>query len=671
MDKSISYLSRNFSDFQNELKSLTQKYYPDMMNDFQDASVGSWFIDLFAAVGDDLSFYIDRAFQETNLDSAQSTSSIYNLARNNGIKIPGKKCATCECEFSCEVPVNGSYSDDSSIQLPNYDYAPIIKRGTIVSNGTVKFEVMNDINFAEQFNENGVSDRIILPKRNANGGIEKYILKKIAVVVAGESKIFRKIINETDITPFMEITLQDNNVLNIESIICKDGTDFKTDPNINDFYIEDEYVAANTSNGLGSNTYRYFEVGCLAEQYRFGDVLNSDGVPQGEEVEWTESDGTKVVSPFVYKGEWKPLKQKFITEFTDKGLMKITFGSGYNSPSLSDYEAKGYDTLYQISHIINNDYLGSLPTAGQTMFVLYRVGGGEESNVAKGAINSIVYANIDITGDGTCSSYDLQTIADVKKSIGVINTTPSIGGKNMPSVDEIRYLIKYATHAQDRCVTLKDYYARIMQINPKYGCPFRVSISEENNKVVIYNLFIDFQKHLTNVLPNVIVENIENYLSEYRMINDFVELRSGRVINLSFEVDVFIDKAYNKGDVVKNIINTVSDYMDINKHQIGEDIFVGDIEKEITKIDGVLSLIEVRVYNEYGDKYSSDQTSQDRVTSTSCDYDMDDTDEDVGSTGDRFQIDLRNSDGVLYSDMDSMFEIKYPSSDIKIRVKTR
>ena len=34
------------------------------------------------------------------------------------------------------------------------------------------------------------------------------------------------------------------------------------------------------------------------------------------------------------------------------------------------------------------------------------------------------------------------------------------------------------------------------------------------------------------------------------------------------------------------MIDTVYDYMDINKHQMGEDIFVGDLEKDISKIDG-------------------------------------------------------------------------------------
>lgn len=663
--KKISYLARNFDDYRKELRNFTEKYYPNMTDTYDDASVGQWFLDMFASVADDLSYHIDRSYQETNINSAQMTSSIYNMARNAGLKVPGRKCAMCECEFSCEVPVNGAYNEEASIQKPDINYAPIIKRGTLVSNGTSKFEVMEDINFAEQFDENGVSNRQIIPKKNANGQVEKYILKKLSVVVAGESKIYRKTIAESDIEPFMEVTLQDTNVCNVESIIVKDGTNFKVDPNINDFFIEDEFVQANTSNGVSTDTYRFFEVESLADQYRFGDELNSDGVPQGEEVEWTEADGTVVTTPFIYKGEWKPVKQKFITEFTDNGQLKITFGSGYGTPTLDGYEAQGYSTLWQISHLINNDNLGVLPKPNQTMFVLYRVGGGAESNVAKGAITNIIYSNVEISGDGSCSNYDLQTIAQVKNSIKVTNTSASIGGKDAPSVEEIKYMIKYNAFAQDRCVTIKDYYPRIMKIPPKYGCPFRVSTVEENNKVCIYTLYTDFQGHLTNALPNILVENLENYLSEYRMINDFVEIRSGRVINISFEIDLFVNKSYNKADVVKSVIDLVLDYMDINKHQMGEDIFVGDIIKEITQLDGVISLIELRAYNEYGTKYSQDQTSQDRVTMTSCNYGET---EDPADTSERFQIDLINNDNVLYADVDAMLEVKY-DNDVKVRIK--
>ena len=135
------------------------------------------------------------------------------------------------------------------------------------------------------------------------------------------------------------------------------------------------------------------------------------------------------------------------------------------------------------------------------------------------------------------------------------------------------------------------------------------------------------------------------------------------------------NKNYNKSDVVTNVINTIKDYMDVNKHQMGDDIFVGDLEKEISKIDGVINLIELRVYNEFGDGYSSNRTSQQLYVESTCDFSSafgGETDNDnVSTNSDSQRIDLEASDGILYTDNDSMLEIKYPEKDIRIRVKSR
>lgn len=100
--------------------------------------------------------------------------------------------------------------------------------------------------------------------------------------------------------------------------------------------------------------------------------------------------------------------------------------------------------------------------------------------------------------------------------------------------------------------------------------------------------------------------------------------------------------------------------MDINNHELGDDIYISDLEKEITKIDGLLNIIDLRIYNEYGDRYSSTVCSQDVI-------------EDVDNKElNRSLIDLEASDYMLVSDSDEMFEIKYPSQqDIKIRFKLR
>ena len=101
---------------------------------------------------------------------------------------------------------------------------------------------------------------------------------------------------------------------------------------------------------------------------------------------------------------------------------------------------------------------------------------------------------------------------------------------------------------------------------------------------------------------------------------------------------------------------------------MGEEIYVSDIEKEISKIDGVINLISFRVYNEHGIGYSSSQISQETVDSR----EFEDTENAYLGDGESVElIDIDATDGILYNDSDSMFEIKYPEKDIRVRIKEK
>ena len=89
MAKQISYTTTDFQSIRLELINCVQTYYPDLIQNVNDASVFSVFLDLNAAVTDNLNFNIDRSLQETVLQYAQKNSSIYNIARTYGLKIPG------------------------------------------------------------------------------------------------------------------------------------------------------------------------------------------------------------------------------------------------------------------------------------------------------------------------------------------------------------------------------------------------------------------------------------------------------------------------------------------------------------------------------------------------------------------------------------------------------
>ena len=160
-EKKISYLNRTFDNYRDALKDFSRKYYPDLATNYNDASVGSWLIDLNADVADNLSYHIDRVYQETNIDSAREGNSIYNIARNNGVKIPGPKGAMAEVRFTCQIPVDGDTYDKR--------YLPVIKRGTMVNSSSQVFEVMYDVDFSEQYDDFLRSDRTIEPVLNSNG----------------------------------------------------------------------------------------------------------------------------------------------------------------------------------------------------------------------------------------------------------------------------------------------------------------------------------------------------------------------------------------------------------------------------------------------------------------------------------------------------------------------
>lgn len=75
-NKKISYTERDFLGLRNELLRLTNTYYPDLIQNSNDSSIYSVFLDLNAAVADNLHFNIDRTLQETVLESAQERSSL-------------------------------------------------------------------------------------------------------------------------------------------------------------------------------------------------------------------------------------------------------------------------------------------------------------------------------------------------------------------------------------------------------------------------------------------------------------------------------------------------------------------------------------------------------------------------------------------------------------------
>ena len=603
MAKQISYTTRDFQAIRQELINFTKTYYPDLVINFNDAAIFSVLMDLNAAVTDNLHYHIDRSLQETVLQYAQQRSSIYNIARTYGLKIPGQRPSVAEVEFSITVPAFGDKED--------LRYCGILRRGSQVIGAGQVFETVYDINFASDFGSDGIVNRLVIPNYDSGNKLINYTIVKKEPVVNGITKVFKKTITNTESRPFYEIFLPEKNVLGVTSALLKDGTNYTNVPSAQEF--------------LGLDN-RWYEVQALAEDRIFIE------------------DPTKVSdTPGVKVGRYIKTNDRFVTEFTPEGFMKVTFGGGNTSSDelLRDFASNGGQL--DLSKFQNNFSLGSVLKSNSTLFIQYRIGGGLASNVGVGIITNVGTVTFEVTGPSS------TTNTSVKNSLSCNNTTAAIGGANIPTVEEVRNFVSFNFAAQNRAVTVNDYEAVIRNMPSQFGSPAKVAITELDNKIVINVLSYDSNGTLTNNVSNTLKQNLANYLSNYRMLNDYVLVKSADVVDLKFEISVVLNPSQNQGIVISNIITKISDYMSPITRQMGQNVNVSEIKLLIQQENGVISISDFAVFNNVGGQYSSSETSQRYLNPETR------------------QIEL--IDDTIFAEPSQVYQLRFPNKDISVRVK--
>lgn len=604
MAKKINYSVRDFAGLRQELVNMTKDYYPDLINNTNDASIYSVLLDLNAAVTDNLHFHLDRVWQETILDFAQQRQSLFFIAKTYGIRLPGLRPSVALCDFSINVPVRGDKEDKR--------YLGLLKSGAQISGGGQIFETINDIDFSNPFTPAGEPNRLKIPNFDSNNKLLSYTITKREPVVNGVTRIFKRVIGDLDQKPFLKLFLPEQNVLGITSVIHKEGTSFGSNP---------------TSAEFQSTTNKWYEVKSLIEDSVF--------IP----------DPTAVSDKNNFKaGTYLPVDNKFITEYTPEGYFSLTFGSGTVNPMDNVDNYVTGNLKVNLSTYLNNLSLGSTPKTNTTLFVQYRIGGGKDSNIGVNVINSI--DNVDFNIQGPNTSINNQVI----QSLRVTNVTAAVGGADQPTIEEIRNMISYNFAAQNRAVTLNDYKSLIETMPSTFGAPAKVNVMEEDNKIRIKLLSYDENGNLTDVVSTTLQNNILNYLSQYRMINDYIDVVPAQVIDMGLQIDLVIDKNHNQTDIIKSTIDDVTTYFSVNKRKMGDPLFVGELSQIINTVSGVVNVVDIRVYNLTGGQYSSAQVAQPYVDSTTQE--------------------IQQADQIIYMLANQIYQIRFPNIDIKVRTKT-
>jgi hypothetical protein len=620
-NRNIKYTDRDFSTLKNTLIDYSKTYFPDTYNDFSNSSTGMLFIEMTAYVGDVLSFYLDNQIQETFIQYAQEDESLFNLAYMLGYKPKITTAATVDIDFFQQVP-SITFTETSSGLLatkPDFNYALKIGSGTQISSqedSSLKFLIEDEVDFSisSSLDTTTVSVYSLI-------GVTPnyYLLKKTRK--AQSATINTITFSFSSPKKFDVKKLIGSNIIGILDIYDSNGN-------------------------------RWYEVDNLAQEMIM-DTINISSPFSGNPNIVTDLDVTHIL-------KLRKIQRRFATKFINSTTLEIQFGAGSATDNDEEiipnpdnvgtglpFSKDRLTTAYSPFNFQFTNTYGIAPS-NTNLIVRYLTGGGLKSNVNSGVLtqmdtNNVRFINRDLNNN------QAQTIFN---SVASNNALAADGGQDADTVEEIRQNALGNFQNQLRTVTQQDYLIRALSMPPNLGTVAKVHIEptkigeyqagELASVLDMYVLSYNSSKKIRKA-SSTLKQNLKTYLSEYRMIGDSIKIKDSYWVNIGINFDIIVLPNFNNNSVLTNCIAELDKYFNIDNWLINQPIILKDLSILLDKVEGVQTVIGVKVRNLSG--------------------------ESLGYSPYAYDIAGATINGVIYPSVDPMvFEVKDPTTDIIGRV---
>jgi len=731
-ESNVNYLNKDFSALKTSLMNYAKSYFPNTYRDFNETSPGMMLLEMNAYVGDVLSFYIDKQYQEMLLPLAEERRNIITMAKMFGYKVKPIVPAYVDLTFTSNV--NASSGDTSKV---DYSDASVFDAGielTSDSNSDTIFTTLEPIDFRIT----GSSDTNTIGSTDGSGLASTYTLSRTVRAMSATQKTITIQVGVPE--KFKTITIPDTNVIDIVSCVDTNGNN-------------------------------WYEVDFLAQDKVPIETHYSDDVNRNSAYS-TETGGIQSSAAVPFSLTYITTPKRFTRETNLDNTTSLVFGNGVLKDGqlidegFIDMEQVGIiipgqtnDLNESINPLLGNEYstLGETPN-NTTLTITYRVGGGINSNVPSGDLTTVPSGITPAINGGAT----LDTVT---------NNNPARGGKDEEDTIEIKERAKAFFTTQNRCVTKEDYEARVLNIPSKFGNIAKAYVTREapiiegttnlntvNNYISTANAQIQitlsyleamapgdaFSKEqvmqavngflsavpetpdttnlarelelgtiniyllgynnkkqlvgnpniittLTNDnLPVTLTTNIKKYLENFKILTDTVTINDGYIVNFGVMFDIVAEKYANKQEVKLKCIQKIKDYFRIEKMQFNQPIYKSQLEYELMGVEGVRSIGHVTITQDEDYFYPQESGDGELLNSPTYTYShTDNTGVDVngdgnhdagytvasgGTTGYGYKYDFVNAlsdDGtIVLPPLDpAVFELKNPNQNIQGRVR--
>jgi len=616
-NRQVKYINRDFAEYRQLLVNYAKNYFPNTYKDFNESSPGMMFIEMASMVGDVISFYGDVQLQESFLHTVDERINLYNLAQGMGYKAKTTVPASVKLDIFQLVPSIGSGTNTE----PDYRYALFVESNMeCQTQDGIRFRTVEPVDFR---NDSALDPRTVsVYSTTSDGAIEYYLLKKQVNAVSGE--IMTRTYEFGDPKIYDKITLPEDNVTEIIDIIDSDNN-------------------------------KWYEVDYLAQELVATEVRN---IPANDPVLSKHRDSV----PFLLC--YKQTERRFVTRLRRDDRTEIQFGAGlsqeadeeiipnpFNVGLGIDYFARVTDVSVDPKNFLYTKTYGSVP-ADTTLTVRYGLGSGLSDNVNSNTITQIV----SIDTKSPLELIDPTILETIRDSITINNPDPAYGGMNRKPIDTIRQEAMANFAAQNRSVTKEDYILRCYTMPAKFGAIAKVYAEQDQQlsrwndlekipnpyAINLYVLAYDGNKNLVTA-NEAIKENLRQYLRQYRLMTDAINIKDPFIVNIGIEYDIVTRPDQSSDVVLSRCTQRLQELFDNDRMQINRPIFINKLYTELDKIEGVQTVQDIKIVNHYNINQ--------------------------GYSGNVYDIETATRQQILYPSVTPcIFEVKYPNTDIRGRV---
>jgi hypothetical protein len=626
VNRNIEYINRDFSSMRNTLINFSKTYFPTTTTDFSPASPGMLFIEMASYVGDVMAFYTDNQVQENFIQYAKQLDNLYDLAYMSGYKPSVSSAASTDLNLFQTVPA--IYDSVLGQNVPDFRYALIVEENTSITGvSQASFLIQNRVDFSQS---SSLDPTEISVYEITGDQPTSFLLTKTTQVISANIGVAT--IDVGSPTQYFTSDISLTNPLGILDIKDSDG-------------------------------YTWTEVDYLAQETVFETIRNTNPFPNDPN---TQNDSSEVGDLL----RLKKVPRRFVSRFvknnsqgSGSAVLQLQFGAG----SVNDYDEEiipnpnnvgvglpytqnRLTTAYSPNNFMFGNTYGVAPS-NTTLTVRYLTGGGVGSNVPANTLTIINNtSNVLFTTDNLNPTLAQSTF----DSLAINNPNPATGGGNGDTAEDIKInsLASYAS--QLRSVTQEDYLVRALSLPSQYGSIAKayiesqkienLSLGEKPSILDLYILAYNNTSKFVNA-TRALKLNLSTYLSQYRIINDSIRIKDAFIINIGVNFEIVVLPNFNSNQVLSACISELISYFNVDNMQINQPILINELYTLLTcgVVPGVQNVKNISFVNKVGESLGYSQYA----------YDI------SGAT----------SNGVVYPSQDpSIFEVKFPNTDIKGRV---